>query len=306
MVKVKRLQPGSIVRWISPASPVEEGKISKATALLESWGLKVQISPHALDQEAYLAGSDKDRASDLMDAFLDPGVDGVLCTRGGYGAARLFPYLALKSIAQSGKCFLGFSDITTLHIAFNQLGLPTMHGPMALTLNTEREPWVYDSLRNCLFNDCAIPPEAPNGETVVGGLAEGILTGGCMCLIGDSLGTDLPLNGDGKIILLEDVDENPHRIDAMLTHFINAGVFHGAKGIVVGEMTRTDEQSDDSIGSRPWREIVIERLAPLQLPLIINFPIGHAKNMLTLPLGVPVHLDADHGRLNILDHPYAL
>ena len=119
----------------------------------------------------------------------------------------------------------------------------------------------------------------------------------------DSLGTPESIDCEGKIVLIEDVDEHPHRIDAMLTHLINARQIQRAAGIVVGEMTGTDDKPDKSIGGKPWRAIVEERLKPLGVPAIINYPFGHAKNMLSLPMGVKALLDADKGTLTYLESP---
>jgi len=297
MVRLNRLKQGDLVRWVTPASPIAEDKICTATKLLESWGFRVDLGSHALDSNGYLAGSDIDRAADLMEAFLDPEVSAVFCTRGGYGCARLFPYLDLQKIVESRKFFAGYSDITTLHLALNLLGMPTVHAPMALTLHYDREPWVLESLRRVMFDEPGTPPEAPVGECLVSGIATGQTIGGCLCLLTDSIGTPFGLNTNGKILVIEDVDENPHRVDAMFTHLINCGVLENCAGIVVGEMTRTDERSDESIGAKPWRQIVSDALKPLGIPAIINYPFGHAKQMLTIPLGVHSKMDASSGTL---------
>jgi len=137
-IKPRALQPGDLIEIVSPASPLDADKLLKATELLEAEGYRVRTAEHALDREAYLAGTDEHRASDLMRAFADPDVTAVYCSRGGYGCARLFPFLDLDAIARSGKMFLGFSDITTLHLALNRRGLVTYHAPMALTLAYDR------------------------------------------------------------------------------------------------------------------------------------------------------------------------
>jgi muramoyltetrapeptide carboxypeptidase len=286
---------------VTPASPLTADRLEFITGVLQEEGLRVKVMPHALDSTDYLAGDDRTRAKDLQDAFADPDVHAVLCNRGGYGCARLFPYLDLDAMAAERKMLLGFSDITTLHVALNRRGCPTVHAPMALTLSYPREPWVIESLRRVLRNDLTPPAEAPRATTVVGGVAEGDVVGGCLCLLCDTLGTPEAWETEGKILLIEDVDEHPHRIDAMFTHLLNTGVAQRAAGFLIGEMTRTDERVDPSIGGRPWREIVTERLAPLGKPMVIDFPLGHAKNMLTLPMGIRARLDADAGTLEYLE-----
>lgn len=291
------LRPGDRIEIVSPASSLLPEKLEKSREMLEGAGYRVTLGEHVFDHTDYLAGSDRGRAADLMRAFLDPEVKAVYCSRGGYGCARLFPYLDLGVMAAAGKMFLGFSDITTLHLALNSRGLVTFHAPMALTFSRDREPWVVESFLNALGGLNPIPSGAARGETLVSGVAEGEVTGGCLCLITDSIGTHDAIDVRGKIVLIEDVDENPHRVDAMLTHLLNTGQMEEAAGFVVGEMTGTDEREDATIGKRPWREIVAERLKPLGKPTVVAYPFGHCPAMLTLPLGMPAVLDADAGTL---------
>lgn len=296
-MKLRALGPGSTIAMVSPASPLDADRLDFVTDLLHAQGYQTRVMPSALKRADYLAGSDEERAADFQVAFSDDSIDAVLCTRGGYGCARLFPFLDLDAIAASRKMLLGFSDITTLHLALNRRGMPSVHAPMALTLSYPRPPYVIESFLRVLRNDLRLPEDAPAGETLVGGSVEAEVIGGCMCLLTDSIGTPEGLDTEGKILLLEDVDENPHRIDAMLTHLLNSGAAESAAGFLIGEMTRTDERADPSIGARPWREIITERLAPLGKPTIVNFPLGHAPNMLTLPMGIRARMDADSGTL---------
>ena len=303
MRKPRALRPGDQVRVVTPASPLTPEKIADGVALLEGEGYRVTLGSHVFDQDGYLAGRDEDRAAELMTAFMDPDVSCVVCSRGGYGCARLLPYLDLDAMAASGTMLCGFSDVTTLHLALNRRGLVTMHTPMLVTLSVEREPWVIESFRSLLKGDPTVPNSAKRGETLVGGWAEGVVTGGCMCLLSDSLATPDALETNGKILLLEDVDEPPHRVDAILTHFLNAGLLQRAAGIVVGEMTNTDEKADPKIGSWSWRRIVEDRIKPLEIPSIVDYPIGHMKTMLSVPLGVSARLDADAGTLVFTESP---
>ncbi|MHB8636105.1 MAG: S66 peptidase family protein [Fimbriimonadaceae bacterium] len=285
------------MRLVTPASPIPAERVEAMAALLTDQGFVVEFGEHAFKADDYLAGSDAERAADLTAAFMDPSVDAVVCTRGGYGSARLLPYLDFPVLAAQQKLFLGFSDVTTLHLALNACGLPTLHAPMALTFHWPREPWVYESFLAALRGDLTTPAAAPKGRTLIGGRACGDVTGGCLVLVADAIGTPFAMDARGKIVLLEDVDEAPHRVDAMLTHLLNAGALEGATGVVVGEMTRSDDKVDASIGGKSWRSIVADRLAPLGLPAVIDFPFGHAPNMLTLGLGLQAELDADAGTL---------
>lgn len=301
MVKPRALKPGSHIRITTPASPLTMEKIADGIKFLEHEGYKVTLGDHVFDEKFYLAGDDKTRASDFMNAIRDSSVDCIVFSRGGYGCARLMPHLNLDEIVESGKLICGFSDVTTLHLALNKRGLVTLHTPMLITLSVEREPWVYQSLRNILKGENPLVPESTRAETMVSGTAEGIITGGCMCLMTDSFGTDYELDCKGKIVMIEDVDEQPHRVDAMLTNLLNNGQLQSAAGIVIGEMTGTDEMADEKIGSWPWKEIVTDRVKPLGIPTVINYPFGHMRTMLSIPMGVAARLDADAGRLELLE-----
>lgn len=301
MTKPRALQPGDTLAIVSPSSPIAKEKLERGLEVLHQAGYRTKVYPHALDANDYMAGEDKDRMSDLQQAFADPEVDAVYCSRGGYGCARLMPYLDLDAMAASGKMFLGFSDITTIHLALNRRGLVTLYSPMALSFSVERQPWVYESFLGALKGDTTTPKDAPKANTLVGGTVEAEVCGGCLCLLTDSLGTPDALDAAGKLLLIEDIDEHPHRVDAMFTHLITSGILQSAAGIVVGEMTGTDEKVDASIGGRPWRDIVIDRVLPLGIPAVIDFPFGHVKNMLTMPLGIRARLDADAGTLTYLE-----
>lgn len=305
MRKPSALRPGDRIRVVSPASPLGPDQVEEGVRLLKDEGYEVILGDSVFERAGYLAGTDEQRAADITTAFQDPDCRAVICSRGGYGCARLLEHLDLDQMAESGKMLCGFSDVTTLHLALNRRGLVTYHTPMLITLSVQREPWVIESFTNLLKGSDPFPMAATPAETVVGGTAEGVITGGCMCLLSDSLSTLDPLDAAGKILLIEDVDENPHRIDAMFTHFRNAGILQSAAGIVIGEMTGTDDRVDEKIGAMPWREIVLDRLRGIDVPTVINFPFGHMRTMLSIPLGVRARLDADQGRLQLLESPCA-
>ena len=301
VLKPRALKPGSHIRVVSPASGISEEKCQKGKKVLEDQGYRVSFGEHAFETYYYLAGKDEQRAADLQAAFDDPDVDCVFCSRGGYGCARLLPHLDLDRMTQSGKMFCGFSDVTTLHIALNRRGLVTMHTPMLITLTVDREPWVMESFLACLRGDDPMPEGAKRAEELNAGAAEGVLTGGCMCLLTDSLATPDPLECKDKIVVIEDVGENPHRVDAMLTHLLNSGQLQSAAGIVIGEMTDTDEKIDPTIGGWPWKEIIADRVGGIGVPAMVNFPFGHMKTMLSVPLGIKARMDTGSGTLTYLE-----
>lgn len=260
---------------VAPASAIEEAELELGRAALHEMGFGTRLLPNVLKRNGHLAGTDAERAADLHEAFADPTIDAVLCARGGYGVSRILRYLDLDAMAEIGKPFLGYSDITVLHTALNRRGLVTFHAPMVVSFAKQRPEWVRESFVAALSGKDPIHPDAPRGTTIVPGTATGPVGGGCLTLLADSLGTHEAFDGAGQIVLLEDIGEKTHRIDALLTHLLNAGVLQNAKAFVVGEMTDTPD----------WQGIVEERLAPLGKPLIVDYPFGHIDAMLTLPLG---------------------
>lgn len=293
---------GGTLRVVSPASAVRPEEIEPTVARLRGLGYRVEFGDHAFDRHAYLAGSDAHRAADLQAAFLDPAVHAVLCARGGYGCARLLPHLDLDAIAASGKAFFGFSDVTILHAAINRRGLATYHAPMPNTNFDSREPWVWNSFVAAVRGEDPLASVPATATSIVPGVAEGTLTGGCLCLVTDLIGTADEIGMEGRIVAIEDVGEAPHRVDAMLTHLLAVGHLQRAAGIVIGEMTGTDapETHDPTIGPWPWREIVRDRLGGLGLPLVTDAPFGHGAGRATLPFGRRVRLDADAGKLTLV------
>ncbi len=301
MRKPRALKPGDTLAVVAPASPASWEQYQAGLDLLSKRGYNVLLGECLVPGEKG-RWHDSARAEELQRAWFNPEVKAILCARGGYGCARLFSYLNIEEMAKHPKLFVGFSDITTLHLAFNRLGLVTLYAPMLLTFNKPREPWVvqmwWDAMEGNLLQ---IPPEAPKPITITPGLAEGETVGGCLCLICDSLGTPYAIDSTGKILLIEDVDESPHRVDAMLTHLRNAGVLQKSAGIVIGEMTRTDELRDPESLMPPWREIVYERVHDLGIPAVMDFPFGHCEQMASLFLGVRAKLDATSGVLSFLE-----
>ena len=299
---MRALAQGDVIRIVAPSGPLLDLDINPLIRLLEGAGYEIQLGRNLHGQWRYLAGSDQDRASDLMDAFTDTTVDAVFCARGGYGLGRLLPLLDLDLIAASRKPFVGFSDITALHLALNRRGMRTLHAPMAYTFANEHEPWVAKSLLGALSGIPTIPSEAPTGTSVIPGIVEGVVVGGCLTLLADACGTAEQPRFGGKIVLIEDVGERAYRVDARLTQLLGSGVLQSAAAFVIGEMTGTNGKEPDQRLEISWQEVITERLGPLGKPMIFGYPFGHITNPLTLPLGIRARLDAGSGTLHYLEN----
>ena len=261
---------------------------------LDALGLRVRVAPHVLDRDGFLAGADADRARDLQDAWCDPGVDAVVCARGGYGAQRVLPLLDWAALAAARpKVLLGSSDITALHDAFAvRLGVATLFGPMpaGVPLGGERrDASTYDALAATLFEPERVQALAPAGlRRLVGGRARGPVVGGTLTLLAASCGTAYTRPAAGSIVVLEDVGEPPYRLDRCLTQLLLSGWFDGVRGIVLGSWEGCGPEGESTVA---------RRLSGLGVPMVAGLGFGHGPSQLTVPLGVEATLDADAGRL---------
>jgi muramoyltetrapeptide carboxypeptidase len=307
-LRPRALRPGDTVAVVAPSSRVDPALLEEGVALLGSWGFTVRCLPSTAHARRYLAGtSDAEKGRELTACFADPSVAGILCARGGYGAMRILPFIDFHVVRAHPKVFCGYSDVTALHLAFRrEAGLITFHGPMVQRQNDEPvlHPWTVDGLRRALTTTAplgiiAAPPDAPAPTTVVGGRARGPLVGGNLSLVAALCGTRWQLDARGCVLLLEDVNEAPYRVDRMLTQLLLAGVLAGVRGLVFGDSPTCDRPNDPRTFTLV--EILHDRVAPLGIPVLYGFPCGHTPWRTTLPLGIEVELNADAGTLTVLE-----
>lgn len=298
-----RLRAGATVAVVAPSGPVVgEERVRRGTAVLEGLGFRVQLAPHARDADGYLAGTDEHRAADLLDALEAPDVDAVMVLRGGYGALRtvraIDPARLAALTARPPKPVIGFSDATVLHAVLGRApGWVTFHGPVLTSLGTAT-PATATALRATLFGPV---PQTVVGTPMAPGRATGILLGGCLSLVASLLGTPWQPDLDGAVLLLEDVDEPPYAVDRMLTSLLAAGALDGLAAVVLGTFTDCHARPGPSptSASPPVEDVLHERLVPLGVPVLAGLPVGHGRDVLTLPLGVRATVDADAGRLEV-------
>jgi muramoyltetrapeptide carboxypeptidase len=310
-VKPGRLSAGAVLGVVAPASPLyNRGDIPRAAAALETLGFRLKLGRHVRDQHGYLAGSDADRAADFMDVWCDPEVDGVICLRGGYGTTRIVDRLDFAALAERPKVFVGYSDATALHLALgSRAGLVTFYGPMIWTFSAPGlSAYTRNAFALAVTSLDALGVVAPNPddawvETIVPGTAEGELVGGCVSLLAGALGTRDAPDWRGKIVFLEDVGDEPYAIDAKLVQLVRAGAFDGVAGVVVAEHAGVEPRTFRPAypSTLSFEDVIDEVLRPLGVPMIYNLPLGHGTHLATVPLGVRARLDADHGRLEILE-----
>jgi muramoyltetrapeptide carboxypeptidase len=294
------------VAVVAPASRPDPEALEAGIEALRARSLRVQAGRHVLDAYGHLAGQDRDRAADLMGAFLDPEVRGIFCARGGSGSARTFPYLDLSAIAAHPKVFVGYSDVTVLHLAIARAGgWPTFYGPMVAS---EMEGCRNDACFDALWRLIACPEPAGSlsaGSDVgacralVPGVAEGRLTGGTLCLVESSLGTPYSIRTRGRILALEDENEASWRVDRMLTHLVQSGLLEGVAGFLIGSLS--GDEHGGAAGELSVTQSLRDHLGSLGKPVLCGFPFGHIATPLTLPLGVRCRLDAGAGTISALE-----
>jgi muramoyltetrapeptide carboxypeptidase len=301
MIRPPVLERGDTLGVVSPAGPVRRERLEAGLASLRALGFHLVLARHVFDRDGYLAGRDEDRAGDMMEMFLSPGVKGIIAARGGYGCARMVDLLDYRAISQSPKAFVGSSDITFLHLALQQkAGLITFHGPMVeVDPETGFPSYSLEGLFTALtvtrpLGFLGMPP-GTRTRALSPGTAEGPLAGGNLSLLVSSLGTPYELDTLGKILLLEEVGERPYRVDRMLRQMEMSGKLRDAAGIVVGDMTRCDPVEGEE--SQSIEEVLEHALARIGKPCLVGLPFGHGAYKATLPLGVIARLDAGAGML---------
>jgi len=313
MIRPKAIKPGDTFAIVAPASrPNDDEALPKGKAAFEALGFKTKVFPHVHDWHlGYLAGKDADRAADLNAAFADDEVDAIICIRGGYGCHRMMDRLDYELIGKHPKLFIGYSDITALHIAMGiYSNLITFHGPM---IASEFAREISDFTKNNFLNmvtsskplgTLPVDPEGPEPVTIAGGRAGGALAGGNLALTTDLFGTRYELDTKGKILLIEEIGDEPYQFDRVLTQLLLSGKAQAAAGIVVGQCADCEHVEGRSGYDKSPKlgEVVQDRLGDLGIPVLYNVPFGHIKNIWTLPIGAKATLDADAKTLT-LDEP---
>lgn len=297
----KRLKWGDTIGIISPASPENVGSIKEGINTLKSLGFNVKEGNHIYDKWGYLAGSDEDRASDLMDMFLDKGVDMILWVRGGYGSMRLLPLIDYNLIKENPKIFMGYSDATCfINYLSHRCNLVTFHGPM-VTSNLEGEHTLNSFL--CTLMDGYNPyiitnPPSIKANCLINGEASGQLVGGNLALIAATIGTLYEIDTKNKILFIEEVGEEPYSIDRMLTQLLLAGKLQQCNGFILGQFKGCTLPHYDR--SLTLEEIIENRILSLNKPTLANLMAGHDNPKLTLPIGAEVKLNCNLGQIEVL------
>lgn len=289
------LPVGATVALIAPAGP--SPKAAEAEAALASLGWTVRVYPSCRESKGFLAGDDARRAADLWSALTDPEIDGVFAIRGGYGCGRLLDKLDWSALA-APKVFVGYSDLTALHVVLNRQGWVTYHGPMAAAdLIHKQEPTrrhLLSLLRGELKAGDSLFPDPLTSWSP--GMATGRLAGGNLAILLSLMATPYQADLRGTILFLEDVSEPPYRIDRFMNQLRLAGCLQQLAGVLVGDFAPLGGTHRHEIDA-----VLREYLTPLGIPVLAGLQAGHCDPNLTVPLGMEVVLDAGQGVVRLAE-----
>lgn len=297
VTRPRKLAEGDVVMVVSPGGATNATAVNKGVALLESWGLEVRLSKHALDKFGYLSAPDADRLADLNEALADPDVRAVMSTRGGYGTQRIIDEVEFP--ASDPKLIIGYSDITALHLAvYNRAATASLHSPMAAWSSNNTEE-TAKALRGALTTTEPVvltrDASEPTAAVEVAGTASGTLLGGNLSMLVSEPESRNGIDLDDAILFIEDVGESPYRVDRMLTELLRAGTLNNVAGVAIGQFT----DSTGNPGDWTIAETLRDRLTPLGVPVIGGLRVGHGADPRVMPLGVPAELDTKAGTLTV-------
>jgi len=294
MIKPKELKPDSTIGIISPSYWLDEKVLKQTSKHFTDLGYKIILGSSNFLRNGPFAGTPQDRAKDIHEMFKNPKVDAIICARGGYGANKVLPLLDYDLIKNNPKIFLGYSDITAFLLSISQkTELITFHGPM---LSSFEENFIdYNYLRMLkvlqLNNERKIfsSPTSPV-KVLKSGIGRGKIWGGNMTLLINRLGTPNALSTDNIILFLEDVNEYLYSFERNLIQMYESKMLNNINGLIIGELYNFKDEPVPF--NKNTDEIVMDICNKLDIPIISNFPCGHGKYQCTLPISVPVELNA--------------
>lgn len=299
-IKPKRLQPGDTVSVIAPASPPNQENLDRGIEFLQELGLIVKVGKNVTRTFGYLAGTDNERLEDLQKMFFDPIVKAIFFACGGYGTGRIASQIDYQMIKSNPKIIWGYSDITFLHTSIRQeTDLVTFHGPMLASDigKADTHPLSKEGYKQ-LFEptNLTYTEEISPLETLVEGVASGPLVGGNLSLLVSTLGTPYEIDTKGKLLLIEDIGEEPRAVDRMLNQLNMAGKFEMVSGILIGDFCDCTPKKGLSLS---LDEVITHYVKLANKPALKGFLIGHCNPHFSVPLGVPATINTFEKKLKV-------
>ena len=304
MIRPKPLKKGDKIGLIGTSSPISQDRIEPSIKAMEDLGFEVVLGESCRQCHGFLSGRDDVRAKDINKMFKDESIKGIFAIRGGYGASRLLDMLDYNMIKKNPKVFAGYSDVTALHNVLNEkCKLITFHTPMASTeFYKGVDDYTMNYFKKNIFTDKPLGilknPDGQEIKTLVSGKAKGTLVGGNLSLVASSMGTQYEINTKGKILFLEDVSEDPYKIDRMLLQLKQCSKFKDAAGIILGAWTGCEAKKGDT--SLSLMEIFEELIKTENTPTIYNLACGHCIPTMSIPLGANIKINGDKGEITVL------
>ena len=296
-LKPPRLRKGDLIGLVSPAStPTPREKIQASVRYLEKLGYLVKVGKHASKAWGYLAGTDEERAEDFNAMIRDPEVKAIFASRGGYGTPRILPFIAYRALARQPKIISGFSDITALQLAiYRKCRLVTFSGPMpAVEFWKDPDPFTEENFWRLLTSNKPVGelanPLEERFDLHKEGKARGVLLGGNLALVASTIGTPFMPSLKGAVLVLEEVEEYPYRVDRMLAQLKNAALLDGLTGMLFGQFTKCEPKD----ASKPYlsTEFLLKEYAQMvDGPVLGNLLYGHVPKKLTIPFGLIAQID---------------
>jgi muramoyltetrapeptide carboxypeptidase len=290
------LQIGDTIAIVAPAGILKnrQAAIQKAKKLAESWGLKVVFGQHLFKQNNHFSATDDERCQDFQDALDNPKIKAIWAARGGYGSVRILELLDFSKFKNNPKWIIGYSDITAFHNHIHNLGVETIHGMMATSLEEKPEEMIQtiSSFKKTLFGE-ALKYTISSSEynrTISLNPIKGQVIGGNLAILTSMLGSKSQLNTENKILFIEEIGEYKYSIDRMLQSLKRAGYFTKVNAVIVGNMSSIKKNST-KWGSTI--EQLILDVVPKEIPVLFNFPAGHEADNRALIFGRNVHLEAN-------------